>query len=70
MSAKRTSWNKFSSSMASAVIFLSIGMIVAQQADDVADEVVVGVDDDDVSAADVEPTLPSPTPTTQPLPLP
>nr|GEV51269.1 putative ribonuclease H-like domain-containing protein [Tanacetum cinerariifolium] len=37
------------------------GMIVAQQTDDVADEVATGVDVDDVPAADVEPTLPSPT---------
>nr|GEW05380.1 hypothetical protein [Tanacetum cinerariifolium] len=108
MSAKRTSWNEFSSSMALAVICLSTaqvgdlsshtskysspaltqkvfanmrkigkgisgvetplfeGKIVAQQADNVADEVVVGVDVDDVPAADAEPTLPSPTPTTQP----
>nr|GEW52841.1 retrovirus-related Pol polyprotein from transposon TNT 1-94 [Tanacetum cinerariifolium] len=44
-------------------------MIVAQQADDVADEVATGVDVDDVPAADAEPTLPSPTPTIQP-PLP
>nr|GEU70571.1 hypothetical protein [Tanacetum cinerariifolium] len=60
--------NEFSSSMASAVICLSTGMIVAQQADDVADEVVVGVDVDDVPAADAEPTLPSTTLTTQPPP--
>nr|GEX22930.1 uncharacterized mitochondrial protein AtMg00810-like [Tanacetum cinerariifolium] len=46
------------------------GMIVAQQADDVADEVAANVDVDDVPAADAEPTLPSPTPTTQPLPPP
>nr|GEX99249.1 copia protein [Tanacetum cinerariifolium] len=52
------------------------GMIVAQQADDVADEVAAGVnvDDaagvnvDDVPAATDEPTLPSPTPTPQPPP--
>nr|GFA69446.1 hypothetical protein [Tanacetum cinerariifolium] len=43
-------------------------MIVAQQADDVADEVAAGVDVDDVPAADAEPNLPSPTPTTQPPP--
>nr|GEZ21174.1 hypothetical protein [Tanacetum cinerariifolium] len=43
-------------------------MIGAQQADNVTDEVVVGVDVDDVLAADAEPTLPSPTPTTQPPP--
>nr|GEU81890.1 hypothetical protein [Tanacetum cinerariifolium] len=41
-------------------------MIVAQQADDVADEVAAGVDD--IPAADAEPTLPSPTPPTQPPP--
>nr|GEW85774.1 hypothetical protein [Tanacetum cinerariifolium] len=46
------------------------GMIVAQQAYDVADEVAAGVDVDDVPAADAEPTLPSPTPTTQPPPPP
>nr|GEU37116.1 hypothetical protein [Tanacetum cinerariifolium] len=70
ISAKRTSWNEFSSSMASAVICLSTGMIVAQQADDVADEVATGVDIDDVPASDAEPTLPSPTLTTQPPPPP
>nr|GEV99249.1 hypothetical protein [Tanacetum cinerariifolium] len=43
------------------------GMIVEQQADDVADEGVAGVDVDDVPAA-VEPSIPSPTPTTQPPP--
>nr|GEV50163.1 hypothetical protein [Tanacetum cinerariifolium] len=42
-------------------------MIVAQQANDIADEVAAGVDVDDVPA-DVEPTLPSPTSTTQPPP--
>nr|GFB46280.1 hypothetical protein [Tanacetum cinerariifolium] len=40
------------------------GMIVAQQDDDVADEVAAGVDVNDVPAADAKPTLPSPTPTT------
>nr|GEW50220.1 putative ribonuclease H-like domain-containing protein [Tanacetum cinerariifolium] len=115
----QTSWNEFSSSMASAVICLSTGrkfnfskyifnslvrnvdssskfymyprflqlmiraqekgfsgvetplfegMIVAQQADDVADEVVAGVDVDDVPAADAEATSPSPPPTTPPPP--
>nr|GEU57373.1 putative ribonuclease H-like domain-containing protein [Tanacetum cinerariifolium] len=44
------------------------GMIVAQQADDVADEGAAGVDVDDIPAADVEPSIPSPTPTTQPPP--
>nr|GEW29746.1 retrovirus-related Pol polyprotein from transposon TNT 1-94 [Tanacetum cinerariifolium] len=107
MSAKRTSWNEFSSSMASVVICLSTvgdlsshttkysspaltqkvfanmrrvgkgffgvetplfeGMILAQQANDVVDEGVAGVDVDDVPAV-VEPSIPSPTPTTQPPP--
>nr|GEV80761.1 hypothetical protein [Tanacetum cinerariifolium] len=45
------------------------GMIVPQQAADVADEVVAGVDVDNVVAEDAaEPTLPSPTATTQPPP--
>nr|GEV40657.1 hypothetical protein [Tanacetum cinerariifolium] len=43
-------------------------MIVAQQADNVADEVKAGVDADDVPAADAEPTSPSPPPTTAPPP--
>nr|GEU70368.1 ribonuclease H-like domain-containing protein [Tanacetum cinerariifolium] len=43
-------------------------MIVAHQADDVANEVAAGVDVDDVPTADAEPTIPSPTPTIQPLP--
>nr|GEX36328.1 uncharacterized mitochondrial protein AtMg00810-like [Tanacetum cinerariifolium] len=44
------------------------GMIVAQQADDVADEGAAGVDVDVVPAAVNEPSIPSPTPTTQPPP--
>nr|GEU93200.1 reverse transcriptase domain-containing protein [Tanacetum cinerariifolium] len=108
MNAKRTSWNEFSSSMASAVICLSTGrkfnfskylfdslmrnmdsstmfymvgkgfsrvdtplfegMIVAQQADDVADEGVTDVDVDVVLPTADEPSIPSPTPTTQPPP--
>nr|GEW99949.1 putative ribonuclease H-like domain-containing protein [Tanacetum cinerariifolium] len=68
MSAKRTSWNEFSSSMASAVICLSTGMIVAQHDDDVANEGAASVDVDDVPATVDEPSIPSPTPTTQPLP--
>nr|GEW20614.1 hypothetical protein [Tanacetum cinerariifolium] len=120
MSAKRTSWNEFSSSMASAVICLSTGRkinfsmyifdslvrnvdsstkfymyprflqlmnraqvgdlssyttkylsptLTQKQANDVADEVATGVNVDDVpAAADVEPSLPSPTPTIQPPP--
>nr|GEX39143.1 putative ribonuclease H-like domain-containing protein [Tanacetum cinerariifolium] len=41
------------------------GMIVAQQADDVADEGAADVDVDAVLAAADEPSMPSPTPTTQ-----
>nr|GEZ35443.1 hypothetical protein [Tanacetum cinerariifolium] len=44
------------------------GMIVAQQVDDVADEGATGVDVDTVHAAADEPSIPSPTPTTQPPP--
>nr|GEZ54643.1 hypothetical protein [Tanacetum cinerariifolium] len=43
------------------------GMIVAQQDDDVADEGATSVAVDDVPAAD-EPSIPSPTLTTQPPP--
>nr|GEV04139.1 uncharacterized mitochondrial protein AtMg00810-like [Tanacetum cinerariifolium] len=43
------------------------GMIVAQQDDDVAEEGAASVAVDDVPAA-VEPSIPSPTPTTQPPP--
>nr|GFB81082.1 hypothetical protein [Tanacetum cinerariifolium] len=73
MSAKRTLWNKFSSSMASAVICLSTGkgfsrvdtplfegMIVAQQDDDIADEGAANVAVDDVPAATDEPSISSP----------
>nr|GEW20952.1 hypothetical protein [Tanacetum cinerariifolium] len=42
------------------------GMIVAQQADNVADEGVAGVDVDVVLDAAAEPSIPPPTPTTQP----
>nr|GEY50542.1 putative ribonuclease H-like domain-containing protein [Tanacetum cinerariifolium] len=78
--AERTSWNEFSSSMDSAVIYLSTGMLVAQQ----VDESVADLNDDDVPAAGIanegaadvnavltavdEPTIPSPTPSTQPPP--
>nr|GEV25102.1 hypothetical protein [Tanacetum cinerariifolium] len=44
------------------------GMIVARQADDVADEGATGVNVDNVPAADVKPSIPSPTPNTQPPP--
>nr|GFB02337.1 synaptobrevin, longin-like domain protein [Tanacetum cinerariifolium] len=52
MSAKRTSWNEFSSSMASAVICLSSG--------DVSDA------HREVPTTDEEPSIPSPTPPTPP----
>nr|GFB55348.1 hypothetical protein [Tanacetum cinerariifolium] len=52
MSAKRTSWNEFSSSMASVVIYLSLG--------------VVSATDDVVHPVDEEPSIPSPTPPTPP----
>nr|GEZ44799.1 putative ribonuclease H-like domain-containing protein [Tanacetum cinerariifolium] len=67
LSRMGTSLNEFSSSMASAVICLSIGMIVAQQADDVADEGATSVDVDAIPAG-AEPSILSPTPTTQPPP--
>nr|GEU31191.1 ribonuclease H-like domain-containing protein [Tanacetum cinerariifolium] len=77
MSAKRTSWNEFSSSMASAVICLST---VEQQVGKGADEVhvkdvsttgvtaegVVSTADDVVPIAVEEPSIPSPTPPTPP----
>nr|GEW81209.1 hypothetical protein [Tanacetum cinerariifolium] len=44
------------------------GMIVVQQANDVADKGAVGVNVDDVPIADAEPTIPSPPPTTQSRP--
>nr|GEV95348.1 hypothetical protein [Tanacetum cinerariifolium]GEW07987.1 hypothetical protein [Tanacetum cinerariifolium] len=95
VSAKRTSWNEFSSSMALAVICLSTGkgfsgvdtplfegMLVVQQVDEsaaeinvddvptagVADEGVADVNVDVVCTAVDEPSIPSPTPPTQPPP--
>nr|GEW68877.1 hypothetical protein [Tanacetum cinerariifolium] len=119
LSRMGTSWNKFSSSMASAVIRLSTGrkfnfskyifdslvrnvdsstkfyiypqflqlmiraqekgfsrvdtplfegMIVAQQDDDITNESAANVAVNDVLAVADEPTIPSPTPTTQPPP--
>nr|GEW47122.1 hypothetical protein [Tanacetum cinerariifolium] len=73
MSAKRTTWNEFSSSMSSVVICLATDrkfnfskyIFDSLQTDDVTDEVAAGVDVDDVPVTDVEPTLPSLTPTTQ-----
>nr|GFC18419.1 hypothetical protein [Tanacetum cinerariifolium] len=44
------------------------GMIMAQQVDNIADEGAANVVIDIVSAADDEPTIPSPPPTTQPPP--
>nr|GEV05698.1 putative ribonuclease H-like domain-containing protein [Tanacetum cinerariifolium] len=70
MSAKRTSWNEFSSSMASVVICLSSG-----DADENNENVnAVDAAEGDVSAAhgevptvaDAEPSIPSPTPPTPP----
>nr|GFD34759.1 ribonuclease H-like domain, reverse transcriptase, RNA-dependent DNA polymerase [Tanacetum cinerariifolium] len=80
ISVKKTSWNEFSSSMASAVICLSTGILVAQQVDEsstgvnvddvpaagVADEGDVDVNADDVLTAIDEPSMPLPTPVTQP----
>nr|GEV63666.1 copia protein [Tanacetum cinerariifolium] len=65
MSAKRTSWNEFSSYMALALICLST---VAQQDDDVATEGAASVVVDDVHAAADEPSIPSPPLTIQPPP--
>nr|GFA62500.1 hypothetical protein [Tanacetum cinerariifolium] len=66
MSAKRTSWNEFSSFMASTAICLST---VTQQDDDVVDEGAASVAVDNVPTVVDEPSIPSPTPTTQPPPL-
>nr|GEY71797.1 hypothetical protein [Tanacetum cinerariifolium] len=81
ISAKKTAWNKFSSSMALAVICLAIGMLVPQQAAiDVDDVVAASVPANDaanivpddvvdvVAHTDAEPTQPLPTPTTTPPP--
>nr|GFB08446.1 hypothetical protein [Tanacetum cinerariifolium] len=78
MRAKRTSWNEFSSSMASAVICLSIGkgcsgvetplfkgMIVAQQVGEGASKVHVKEVSTAGVAAEVQPT-PPPSPIAQP----
>nr|GEV26386.1 uncharacterized mitochondrial protein AtMg00810-like [Tanacetum cinerariifolium] len=63
MSAKRTSWNEFSSAMASAVICLSTGQEIEEGGDEeehVKD--VTAAQGDDAQ----EPSIPSPTPPTQP----
>nr|GEY10143.1 hypothetical protein [Tanacetum cinerariifolium] len=77
MSAKRTSWNEFSSSMASAVICLSsVEQQFAKGNDEVHDEGVpaagvvtegvVSAANNVVPTADEEPSIPSPTPPTLP----
>nr|GEZ03709.1 ribonuclease H-like domain-containing protein [Tanacetum cinerariifolium] len=77
MSMKRTAWNEFSSSMASAVICLATGrkfnfskyIFDCLAIDDVANVAADNVDD--IVAKDAaEPTPPSPTPTTTPPPPP
>nr|GEV02145.1 retrotransposon protein, putative, unclassified [Tanacetum cinerariifolium] len=60
--------NEFSSSMASAVIYLSTGMIVTQQDDDVAVEGATSVAIDDVYDTTDEPSIPLTTPITSPPP--
>nr|GEW31683.1 hypothetical protein [Tanacetum cinerariifolium] len=73
MSAKRTAWNEFSSSMASAVICLATGvdiplfarMLVPQQTQKVEDD---AEDEDDVNEVFNEPTPSLPTPATSPPP--
>nr|GFB98884.1 hypothetical protein [Tanacetum cinerariifolium] len=72
MSAKRTSWNKFSSAMASAVICLSTAEELEEQGDakeqvqDNVDEAAQGADTA-VSGDDVQDQpIPSPTPPTPP----
>nr|GEY13659.1 reverse transcriptase [Tanacetum cinerariifolium] len=59
MSSKRTAWNEFSSSMASAVICLATGMLVLQQVndDDVADVVAKSAAEDENAAEPTPPTL-------------
>nr|GEX47719.1 hypothetical protein [Tanacetum cinerariifolium] len=64
LGAKRTSWNEFSSTMASTVIFLSTEEQVQDDSDDdAAQGVDTAVEGDDVH----EPSIPSPTP---PIPPP
>nr|GEZ83252.1 hypothetical protein [Tanacetum cinerariifolium] len=75
MSAKRTSWNEFSSSMASAIICLPSGQQVDEEGD-VDENVEVNAGDaaegdvsdahGEVPAVAAEPSIPSPTPTTPP----
>nr|GEU42191.1 hypothetical protein [Tanacetum cinerariifolium] len=73
ISAKRTAWNEFSSSMALTVMCLATGVdtplfdgiLVSQQSQDVED---VADNEDDVKEVSVEPTPHSPTPVTLPPP--
>nr|GFB96814.1 hypothetical protein [Tanacetum cinerariifolium] len=77
MSAKRTSWNEFSSSMASVFICLSSAQEVRDEGADVvpgvadndkgAAERVVSADDDVFPTVDTKPSIPAPTP---PIPPP
>nr|GEU80445.1 hypothetical protein [Tanacetum cinerariifolium] len=73
MSAKRTSWNEFSSAMASAVICLSTGMLVDQEVDEEGDankhieEATAGdAAHGEVPIINQEPSILSPTPPTAP----
>nr|GEX80300.1 putative ribonuclease H-like domain-containing protein [Tanacetum cinerariifolium] len=72
MSDKRTSWNKFSSSMASAVICRSTGDDVVHVDDvpavGVTAEGAASVTDDEVPTVVDEPSVPSPPPPTPPPP--
>nr|GEU74525.1 hypothetical protein [Tanacetum cinerariifolium] len=68
-SAKRTSWNEFSSSMASAAICLSSGYAKVHGEEVNAGDAVEGVVSaahGEVPTADEEPSIPSPTPPTPP----
>nr|GEX83844.1 hypothetical protein [Tanacetum cinerariifolium] len=83
MSAKRTSWNEFSSAMASAVIFLSTGvkthlfkgMLIEQEIKEEGDakehfeaDIVAQADDTTAHEDDAqEPSIPSRTPPTPPV---
>nr|GEW09081.1 putative ribonuclease H-like domain-containing protein [Tanacetum cinerariifolium] len=73
LSAKRTSWNEFSSAMASAVICLSTGRDTEEHVQDVIDDDAAHGDDTaaygEVLTVSQEPFIPSPTPPT-PLPQP
>nr|GEY59413.1 hypothetical protein [Tanacetum cinerariifolium] len=72
MSAKRTSWNEFSSAMASTVICLSTGGDTKEHVQDVTDGDAAQGDDTaaygEVPTVSQEPSIPSPTPPTPPPP--